>query len=274
MIDVEPFRIAPGTAVDLHQWPTSVSEDLPKKKVDKKFRQLSRQLVDLQKLLFANQKHALLVIFQAMDAGGKDSTIRHVFRQVDPAGVRVRNFGQPSLRESQHDFLWRIHMHTPPRGMIAVFNRSHYEDVVAVRVRKLQPEPIWKNRFRHICAFERLLTDEHTLVLKFFLHISPEYQRERLERRLARADKQWKFDPSDLDDRRQWDAFQEAYSEAIERTSTATAPWYIIPAERRRLRDLLVLQVVVDHLRQLHMSYPAASLDTASLSISGGSGSV
>lgn len=267
MIDVRPYHIAPGSALDLCEKSTREDGGIKKKDGKKALKKLSKRLVDLQELLYARQERGLLVIFQAMDAGGKDSTTRHVFRKLDLAGVRVKSFKQPSRRERLHDFLWRIHMHAPRRGHIAIFNRSQYEDVVAVRVRQLQPPEAWQSRFEHINAFERLLADEGTIVLKFFLHISKQYQKERLQRRLQRTDKHWKFNPKDLDDRDRWDQFMQAYSEAIRRCSTAAAPWYVVPAERRWFRDLVVMQTVVDRLESLRMSYPEPDFDPAAIEI-------
>lgn len=267
MIDVQPYRIPAGSALDLREIPTREDGGISKKDGKKALKQLSKRLVDLQELLYARKERGLLVIFQAMDAGGKDSTTRHVFRKLDPAGVRVKSFKQPSQRERRHDFLWRIHMHTPRRGYMAIFNRSHYEDVVAVRVRQLQPPEAWQDRFEHINAFERLLASERTIVLKFFLHISKQYQKERLQRRLDRTDKHWKFNPKDLVDRDRWDQFMQAYSEAIRRCSTAAAPWHVVPAERRWYRDLVVMQTVVDRLESLRMSYPEPDFDPADVEI-------
>lgn len=265
MIDVQPYRIAPGAALDLCETPTREDGGISKMQGKKMLKKLSKRLIDLQELLYARQERGLLVIFQAMDAGGKDSTTRRVFRKLDPAGVRVESFNQPSQRERLHDFLWRIHMHTPRRGDIAIFNRSHYEDVVAVRVKQLQPPEVWQGRFEHINAFERLLASEHTIVLKFFLHISKQYQKERLQRRLARADKHWKFAHRDLDDRDRWDEFMQAYSEAIRRCTTAAAPWHVVPAERRWFRDLVVMQTVVEKLQSLQMNYPEPNFDPAAI---------
>jgi PPK2 family polyphosphate:nucleotide phosphotransferase len=267
MFDTKPYRIAPGSGVDLRERPTRDDGGLEKKKGKKAIKKLSKRMVDLQELLYARRPRGLLVVFQAMDAGGKDSTTRRVFRKLDPASVRVKSFKGPTERERLHDFLWRIHMHTPRRGYIGIFNRSQYEDVVAVRVRQLQPPDIWQERFEHINAFERLLAGEGTIVLKFFLHISKEYQKERLQRRLDRPDKHWKFNPADLDDRDRWDRFMEAYGEAIARCSTEAAPWYVVPAERRWFRDLVVMQTVVDALESLRMSYPEPDFDPATIDI-------
>lgn len=267
MIDTQRYRIAPDSAVDLHDRPTREDGGLEKEAGKRTNVRLSERLVDLQELLYARQARGLLVIFQAMDAGGKDSTTRRVFRNLNPAGVRVKSFKAPSERERLHDFLWRIHTHTPRRGYIAIFNRSHYEDVVAVRVRELQPPELWRQRFDHINAFERMLVAEGTIVLKFFLHISKAYQKQRLQRRLDRPDKHWKFDPGDLDDRQRWDRFMAAYGEAIARCSSETAPWYVVPAERRWFRDLVVKQTIVDALESLQMTYPEPDFDPAAITI-------
>ncbi|MFO7901030.1 MAG: polyphosphate kinase 2 family protein [Pirellulaceae bacterium] len=267
MLDTKPYRVAPGSAVDLRERSTRDDGGFGKKEGKKAVKKLSKRLIELQELLYARQARGLLVIFQAMDAGGKDSTTRRVFRKLNPAGVRVKSFKSPSQRERLHDFLWRIHQHTPRRGYIAIFNRSQYEDVVAVRVRQLAPPEAWQGRFEHINAFERLLADGGTIVLKFFLHISKDYQKERLQRRLDRPDKHWKFDPGDLDDRRRWDQFTEAYSEAIQRCSTDHAPWYVVPAERRWFRDLVVMQTIVDKLQSLRMSYPEPDFNPATIEI-------
>jgi len=267
MLDTDPFRVAPGSVVDLGERPTRDDGGLGKKEGKTAVKELSKRLIDLQELLYARQARGLLGIFQAMDAGGKDSTTRRVFRKLNPAGMRVKSFKSPTQREGLHDFLWRIHQHTPRRGYIAIFNRSQYEDVVAVRVRRLASLEVWQRRFEHINAFERLLADEGTIVLKFFLHISQGYQKERLQRRLDRPDKHWKFDPGDLDDRRRWDQFMEAYSEAIERCSTDHSPWYVVPGERRWFRDLVVMQTVVDKLDALRMDYPEPNFDPAKIEI-------
>ncbi len=267
MLDTEPFRVVPGSVLDLRERPTRDDGGLSKKEGKKAVKKLSKRLIDLQELLYARQARGLLVVFQAMDAGGKDSTTRRVFRKLNPSGIRVKSFKSPTERERLHDFLWRIHQHTPRRGYIAILNRSQYEDVVAVRVRQLAPPEVWKSRFGHINAFERLLAEEGTIVLKFFLHISKSYQEERLQRRLDRPDKHWKFDPSDLDDRRRWDQFMQAYSEAIQRCSTDAAPWYVVPAERRWFRDLVVMQTLVDRLESLQMSYPEPDFDPSAVKI-------
>lgn len=198
----------------------------------------------------------MLIVLQAMDTGGKDGTIRNVFMGVNPQGVRVWGFGAPTEEELAHDYLWRIHDHTPANGGITIFNRSHYEDVLVVRVKDLVPESRWQKRYAHIVDFERLLSDEGTTVVKLFLHISKEEQRSRLEARLQEADKRWKFNPGDLEDRKLWDDFQEAYEEAITRTSTEQAPWYVVPADRKWYRDLAVASILIETLERMDPRYP------------------
>jgi len=254
MIDIEPYHISPGSLIELQDIATRENGGLSKKEGKKAIHALSKRLVTLQELLYAQKKNSLLVIFQAMDAGGKDSTTRRVFSKLDPSGIKVKSFKKPTQREQLQDFLWRIHQHAPRKGHISVFNRSQYEDVVAARVREIHPPAIWQGRFEHINTFERLMTSEGTVVLKFFLHISKDYQKERLQRRLDRPDKHWKFEPSDLKDRERWGDFMQAYSEAIERCSSNDAPWYVVPAERRWYRDLIVLQTIVNALESQQMS--------------------
>lgn len=266
-IDTSIHRIKPDSKVDLNKIDTHVDGGLDKDKAKDEFRSLRKKLSDLQELLYAESKHAVLVVFQAMDAGGKDSTIRSVVGPINPQGCRVASFKAPSSNELKHDYLWRIHQHAPARGMIGVFNRSHYEEVGIVRVHNLVPEQRWQKRYDHINAFEKLLSDEGTHIVKFFLHISKDYQRERFQRRLDRPDKHWKFNPDDLSERRRWDDYMQAYSQMIERCSTKQAPWYVIPAERRWYRNLIVTKVLVDLLEGLDMKYPAPSFDASQIAI-------
>jgi len=212
----------------------------------------------LQERLYAEHGQSLLVVLQAIDTGGKDSTIRRVFKGINPQGVRVWSFKEPSREELDHDFLWRYHHHTPARGMIAIFNRSHYEDVLVVRVKDLVPESTWSKRFRHINDFERMLTDNGTRVLKFFLHISRDEQRQRLMDRLEEPEKHWKFDSSDLNERARWDAYQVAFEDAMRTTSTGDASWYVVPANRKWYRDLVVARAIGQTLEEMDPQYPPA----------------
>ena len=215
-----------------------------------------KRIRKLQERLYAEHRQSLLIVLQATDTGGKDSTIRRVFKGVNPQGVRVWSFKQPSTEELDHDFLWRYHDHAPVKGMIAVFNRSHYEDVLIVRVKGLVPEAVWEPRFKRINEFERLLNDSGTRVLKFFLNISREEQRERLQDRLDKPDKHWKFDSSDLEERTRWDAYQLAFEDAIRRTSTDNAPWYVVPANHKWYRDLVVARAIVETLEMMNPEFP------------------
>jgi PPK2 family polyphosphate:nucleotide phosphotransferase len=210
----------------------------------------------LQRRFFAEESTALLLVLQAMDAGGKDGTIRSVLTGVNPAGVDVNAFGVPSDEERSHDYLWRVHAHTPSKGTIGIFNRSHYEDVLVVRVKGFAPEPVWKRRYGHIRDFERLLHDEGTHVVKLFLNISSEEQRERLQDRVDDPDERWKFRLGDLDDRALWDDYQQAFRDAIRETTTDDAPWYVVPADRKWVRNLVVARILRHHLEAIDPQYP------------------
>lgn len=253
--------------VDLGRLPTRAEPDVTEGEAREELARLGSRMRDLQERLRAGREHALLVVLQAMDAGGKDSTIRRVFGSLDPQGCRVESFKAPSRRELAHDYLWRVHAATPARGEIVLFNRSHYEDVLVVRVKELVEEARWRRRYEHIEAFERLLADEGTAIVKLYLHIGKDYQRERFQRRLRRPDKQWKFNPQDLVERERWDAYRAAYEEALSRTSSERAPWYVIPAERRWYRDLVVARIVVSTLEDLGLHYPAADPGLENLEI-------
>jgi len=210
----------------------------------------------LQQRLYAEDKHTLLIVLQAMDCAGKDGTIRHALGSFDPQGVWVTPFKVPSELERSHDFLWRIHRAVPPRGMVGIFNRSHYEDVLVVRVKELVPKAVWEKRYDHINNFERMLADSGVTIVKIFLHIDPEEQAERLRERQIRPDKQWKFSPGDLEDRSQWPAYMEAYEEALTRCNTPWAPWYVVPANRKWYRNIAVSQILIETLEGLGMQYP------------------
>ena len=226
--------------------------------VDGELEKLGRRLSELQEALYAEKRQALLVVFQARDAGGKDSTIRSVFTSVNPQGCVVHSFGRPTELELAHDFLWRVHQRVPARGMIAVFNRSHYEDVLVARVRQLVPKSVWKQRYREINDFERLLAENDVTIVKFFLHISRAEQRERLQERLADPSKNWKFNAGDLDDRALWNEYARAYEDALRKCSTEWAPWYVVPADRKRARNLLVMRTIVETLEEMDPKYPRA----------------
>ena len=223
------------------------------------------RIAALQERLYGERRRSLLIVFQAIDTGGKDGTIRNVLKGVNPQGCTVTSFKVPSSDELDHDFLWRYHARTPGRGMIGVFNRSHYEDVLVVRVKGLVPDEIWRARYRLINDFERLLIESGTTILKFFLHISRSEQKERLEARISDPEKHWKFDPADLVERKSWDSYQEAFADAIGRCSTADAPWLVVPADRKWLRNYLVAKTVADTLEAMDPRYPEGPKDLGHL---------
>lgn len=213
-------------------------------------------LRNLQEVLYANSSRAVLIVIQAMDTGGKDGAIDHVFSGVNPQGCSVTSFKQPSHLELAHDFLWRVHAAAPDRGMIGIFNRSHYESVLVERVHSLVPKEVWQERYQHINNFERLLSDEGTVIVKFFLHISKKEQKKRLQARLDDPDKTWKFDPNDFVERKLWDRYQAAYADALEKCSTNHAPWYIVPADHKWFRNWVISQTLVRTLQDLKLKYP------------------
>jgi len=217
---------------------------------------LRGKLDHLQELLYADHRHGLLIVFQGMDTAGKDGSIRHVFSGVNPQGVSVTSFRVPTPFEGDHDFLWRVHLHTPPKGHITIFNRSHYEDVLVARVHGLVPQRVWESRYRAINGFERTLTNEGTTVLKFFLHVSRDEQRSRLEARLNDPSKRWKFRASDLHERRFWKRYMAAYEYVLRKTSTEWAPWFVVPSDHKWFRNWVISKVLVQALEGLKLRYP------------------
>ncbi|MGE9271594.1 MAG: PPK2 family polyphosphate kinase [Verrucomicrobiales bacterium] len=266
----EAYLIRPGEKVKLSQRETSTQELCPKggkHSTMEMFDELRDRIQAQQKVLFAEGKRRVLIVIQAMDTGGKDGCVKHVFSRVDPQGIRVMPFKKPSEDELAHDFLWRIHPHVPANGEIAIFNRSHYEDIIAVRVKKLYAEQVWRRRYQHVIDFERMLAEEGTTIIKLFLHISKAEQKRRLEARLVNPTKHWKFHPDDLADRARWSEFESAYEDLIEKTSTAHAPWYVIPADKKWYRNLCVARLVGDTLSDLEMKFPQPAWDVNSIKI-------
>ncbi len=255
---MERYRVTPGTAVDLAALDPADTAAFSNGKAGakKRLRALNNRMEALQELLFAESRHKVLIVLQATDTAGKDGTIRHVFEGVNPQGVKVASFKKPTPEELGHDYLWRVHAHTPRTGEITIFNRSHYEDVLVVRVHSLVDETTWSRRYDHINDFERILADEGTTILKFFLHISRDEQAERLRARLATPDKQWKFAAGDLTERERWSDYQAAFQDMLSRTSTQWAPWYVVPADRKWYRNLVVSEVIITALENLDMSFP------------------
>lgn len=223
--------------------------------------ELTSRLDELQELFYADGRFKLLVVLQGMDTSGKGGAIRKAFEGLDPAGVHVASFKAPTEDELAHDFLWRVHRHTPRNGQIVIFDRSHYEDVLIARVRELVPEKRWRARYRHIAAFERMLADEGTIIRKFFLHISAGEQAERLRARVADPTKHWKFRTADLAERALWDDYQRAYEDAVRHTAAPHAPWVVVPADRKWHRDLVICRTLVDTLEGLDLRYPPAPDD-------------
>ena len=257
------YLIKPGDKVDLRKCdPTDKSYFKgDKEKSRDELLKINARLEELQEMLYAEHKNRILIVLQAMDSGGKDGTIRHVFDGVNPQGVKVASFKVPTKEELDHDYLWRVHKHTPGKGEIVIFNRSHYEDILVVRVHDLVPKSVWRRRFKHIRDFERILADEGTTILKFFLHIDLDEQKERFQARLDTPHKQWKFRLGNLEERKLWDNYKTAYEDAISKTSTEWAPWYIVPANRKWYRNLVISRIIVETLESLNMSYPKPEED-------------
>ncbi len=243
------FKIEGNKKIDLKDYDPRFSANLKKADGKESFKKFNLELDTLQELLYASAHNGVLIILQGMDTSGKDGTVSHVMASVNPQGCRVISFKSPTPEESLHDFLWRIHPHTPAKGMMHIFNRSHYEEVLIVRVHNLQPEKTWRKHYQHINNFEKLLTDTGTIVLKFFLHISKEEQMERLKAREDDPKKRWKIGVGDYHERDYWDDYQEAYTELLNRCSSTEAPWYIVPADRKWFRNLAIAEAISDGLQ-------------------------
>ncbi len=251
------FQVAPKQTVKLSRHDpefTGVYKD--KEQAQPELEKVLRKLSHLQALHYADGRNALLIVLQAMDTGGKDGTIRSVFSGVNPQGCRVTSFKVPSAEEAAHDFLWRVHQAVPPKGYIGIFNRSHYEEVLIVRVHNLVPKPVWSARYHQINMFEEILAANGVTILKFFLHISKEEQKNRLVSRLDNPEKNWKFNANDLEERKRWGDYTRAYEDLLSRCSRETAPWFIIPANKKWFRNLAVASVIVQTLENLQMKYP------------------
>ena len=243
------IKVKPGTTVDLSKIDPGETGGLTREAADAQFDTLAEELGELQDLMYAAQGQAQLVVLQGLDTAGKDGAIRGVFKDVNPQGCRVASFKVPTPLELAHDFLWRVHQHTPERGLFTVFNRSHYEDVLVVRVHDLVPAAVWRTRYEHINAFEKLIADGETAITKFFLHISKDEQEKRLMARERDVSKAWKLSAADWIERRFWDKYQEAYEDALSKCSTEHAPWYVIPANHKWYRNLAIVTVLVEQLR-------------------------
>lgn len=260
------FQVSPGQRIQLSEIDPSFSDEAEdKKSARRRIKTLLKRMDELQFLLYAEQKRSMLICLQAPDAAGKDGVIRHVFTAMNPQGCRVVPFKQPSSLEAAHDFLWRIEANTPRRGDVAIFNRSHYEDVIVVRVHDLVPKAIWSERFAQINDFERRLVAADTHILKFFLHISKEEQLERFNDRLEDESRWWKISESDYTERERWDDYTVAYEDAINNCSTEDAPWFVIPSDHKWFRDLAIAEIIVEAMEAFHMQVPVPRVDIADI---------
>src|SRR3954462_14530473 len=259
---MDRYRVAPDSRVRLDELDTADTGGLSGPDHDE-FRGLVERIADLQARLYAEESRSVLVVLQGIDAAGKDSSVKHVFRGTNPQGVRVYTFKEPTQQEAAHDFLWRYHADAPPQGMIHVFNRSHYEDVLVVRVKQLVAEERWRSRYDSINDFERMLVREGTTIVKCFLHISKDAQLERFRERLEREDKHYKFSANDVRERRDWDAYQEAYEDAVNLTSSEWAPWHVVPADHKGYRNLVVARIVGGALEALDPRWPETAVEVS-----------
>jgi PPK2 family polyphosphate:nucleotide phosphotransferase len=266
MTFTDQFRIKPGSKVNLGKTDPNYHNGYKNEEaVANELKDYTQRMSELQAVLYAENKHALLIVLQGMDGSGKDGTIHHVMSALNPQTCSVVGFKVPTEEELAHDYLWRIHLNTPRKGQITVFNRSHYEDVLVVRVHNLVPEEVWSKRYNEINAFERELANAGTTIVKFFLHIDKDEQLKRFRDRLDESSKQWKISESDYTEREYWDAYQEAYMEALGKCSFNYAPWYVIPANYKWFRDLAVSQILVDTMEGLKMKYPEPTVDLAAI---------
>jgi PPK2 family polyphosphate:nucleotide phosphotransferase len=256
------FRVRPGEKVDLDSLDADWKpKGLERAEAEEQLARLTSRLRDLQHMMYAEDKRSLLVILQGRDAAGKDGTIRHVFGPMNPQGCKVTSFKVPSTLEASHDFLWRCHHAAPRRGQVGIFNRSHYEDVLVVRVHDLVPKKQWQTRYEHINNFEQLLADSGTTVLKFMLHIDRDEQLERFRKRIDRPHKNWKISEADYSERRFWDDYTEAFNEVFRRCSTDTAPWFVIPSNRKWARNFAIATIVAETMETLGMAFPEPTVD-------------
>ena len=257
------FLVKPNAKVKFKQLDPSAHDGVDSNKAAQaETQKYLEQLFKLQYLLYSEGKHSLLIVLQGLDTAGKDGVIRHVISAFNPQGCNVTSFKAPTSEELAHDFLWRVHPHAPRKGSIAVFNRSHYEDVLVARVHKLVPEKVWSERYKQINDFERLLAlESNTTILKFFLHISKDEQLSRFKKRLDDPDKHWKISEADYSERQYWDSYMEAFDDLLEKTSTEHAPWFVIPSDHKWFRDLAIAQIITNSLASLKMAQPAPTVD-------------
>jgi PPK2 family polyphosphate:nucleotide phosphotransferase len=264
----ERFLVKPGSKVDLSDVdPREKGDFSDKEDAQARLAKNTERLNQLQYTLYAEDKRSVLIVLQGMDTAGKDGTIRHVMTGVNPQGCRVESFKAPSQIELDHDFLWRVHHAVPRRGEIGIFNRSHYEDVLVVRVHDIVPKSVWSQRYDLINQFEKHLAETGTVILKFFIYISEEEQRERLQARLDDPTKTWKFNPGDLEERKRWNDYIRAYEAALEKCSTAWAPWFVIPSDRKWFRNLAVSEIIADALEEMELKLPKPDFDLTGITV-------
>ena len=264
----EKLRVKPGRKISLSDYRTDATPGYKTRPDgDGDLDESTLKLAELQYRLYAENKRALLIVLQAMDTGGKDGTIRHVMSGLNPSGCRVKSFKVPTDEELDHDYLWRIHNAVPPRGEFGIFNRSHYEDVIVVRVHQIVPSSVWGKRYEEINAFEKHLVENDVTILKFFLHISKAEQRKRIQARIDDPEKCWKLTEADFKERKYWADYQRAYEDAINRCSTKWAPWYIIPADKKWFRNLAVSRIMRETLDAMKLKFPKPTLDTSKLKL-------
>lgn len=264
---VKEFHIKPGHHVHLKNFDPSYTAGNNKESAKLTIEKNHDILFKLQHRLYAENKRSVLIVLQGMDSSGKDGVIRHVMTGLNPQGCSVYSFKSPSTEELDHDFLWRIHQRVPAKGDMAIFNRSHYEDVLIVRVKNLVAKHVWKERYEQINQFEKMLSDNGTLILKFFLHISKEEQKERLQARLSDPEKNWKFNEADLKERALWKDYQEAYADLLKKCSTPWAPWYVIPSDKKWFRNFAISEIITDRMKKLDLKLPEPDKDLRKLKI-------
>jgi PPK2 family polyphosphate:nucleotide phosphotransferase len=252
----QPIVPSPGQAIKLKDHDPAETHGTSKEDALGRIDALRLRLNELQDVLYADKRYALLVVLQAIDTGGKDGTIKSVFREVGPLGCAVANFGVPSAEEAAHDYLWRYHVQAPGRGKVVIFNRSYFESVLVERVEALAPEKVWRRRYDEINRFEAYLTAQSTVVMKFFLHISKDEQRARLQERIDNPKKRWKFQSADLHERLKWDDYQQAFEDMVNNCNTEPAPWHVVPADHKWYRDVVIAKAIIDRLETLDLHYP------------------
>jgi len=267
LLKMDQYKINNDNPINLTDFDPNDTGGFTKDEAKKRTKALNKELEELQELLYAEWKHKVLIVLQAIDAGGKDGTIRHVFDGTNPQGVKVASFKVPTEKELAHDYLWRIHKQTPGSGEITIFNRSHYESILVERVLNLVPEKVWSKRYCHINNFEEILADEGTTILKFYLHIDQDEQKARFQSRLDRPEKNWKFSLGDLETRKLWPQYQQAFEDMLNKTSTGYAPWYVIPANKKWYRNYVISKIIVDTLKGLNMQFPKPEDDLTNVVI-------